>query len=62
MRGLLLQGGQTGYHQNEGKVINFLDFEFIVMYFLEDVLTTGHRIKTTKTFNNSLRRFGCRRY
>jgi hypothetical protein len=35
-------------------VINLLDFEFIIIYFLEDVLTTGYRTRTTKTLNNCL--------
>jgi hypothetical protein len=37
-------------------VINLLNFEFIVIYFLEDFLTTRRRTKATKTLNNSLRR------
>ena len=58
-----MQGGQiTGYHQNEGKVINLLDFDLIVIYFLEDAFTTGYKTKTTKTLNNNWRRFGRRRY
>jgi hypothetical protein len=64
MRFLLVGGQITGYHQNKGKVIYYFDFEFMVIYFLEDVLTSWHRTKTTKTLNNRLRRIGhrgCRR-